>query len=159
MRSRLVFMLALLVLPGANAVSAEEVSRAAVAVNAQFAARTSLKVSSELLRFEGVAPGATATASIEFTAGARTPSDADVILTVEPMLAIQGPGGAADVETSLSVSGEGQGLVSANLSATSGTVIGRWQGSGLRAGRLVFSLRANAAGNYSVPVRFVLSTP
>jgi hypothetical protein len=159
MRSRLVVMLVLLALPGATAAAAEDVARASVSVNAQFTSRTSLKVSSELLRFEVVEAGATATASIEFSAGARTPSDGDVVLTIEPMRAIEGPGGAADVEASLSVSGEGQGLVAATVNPTSGTVIGRWQGSGLRAGRLVFALRTNATGSYSLPVRFVLSTP
>ena len=31
--------------------------------------------------------------------------------------------------------------------------------SGLREGRVVFTLRANASGTYTLPVRFVLSTP
>ena len=159
MRSRFACLLAILVLPGVGAASAEEVARASVAVAAQFASRTSLKVSSELLRFDGVEAGATATASIEFIAGARTPSNGDVVLTIEPLHAIDGPGGASDVETSLSVKGEGQGLVATNVNTASATVIGRWQGSGLRAGRLVFSLRTNGAGNLSVPVRVVLSTP
>jgi hypothetical protein len=159
MRSRRVSLFVLLVLLGVRAGAAGDVVRGTVVVNAQFASRTSLKVSSDLLRFDIVGPGATATATIEFSAGARTPSNGDIVLTVEPMHAMQGPGGAADAEAFLSVSGEGQGLVAANVSATSGTVIGRWQGSGLRAGRLVLALRANAAGSYSMPVRFVLSTP
>jgi len=159
MRSRTVSLLVVLVLLGVRAAAAQDVVRGTVAVNAQFASRTSLKVSSQLLRFDVVEPGATATATIEFSAGARMSSGSDIVLTLEPMHAMQGPGGAADVETSLSVSGEGQGLLAATVSATSGTVIGRWQGSGLRAGRLVFALRANAAGSYTMPVRFILSTP
>ena len=159
MRSRRVSLLVFLVLLAASAAAAEDVARGTVVVNAQFAARTSLRVSSHLLRFDVVEPGAAATMVVEFSAGVRTAADSDIVLTVEPLHAIHGPGGAADVQTALSVSGEGQGLLPGLVSSTASTVIGRWQGSGLRAGRLVFALRANAAGAYSMPVRFVLSTP
>ena len=39
------------------------------------------------------------------------------------------------------------------------STVGRWRGSGLRRGRLVFTLRDGTAGPSSVPVRFVLSAP
>jgi hypothetical protein len=80
-------------------------------------------------------------------------------LSVEPLRAIDGPGGAADVETSLSFQGSGDGTLAGPLSPDTQAVAGRWLGSGLRTGRFVFSLRAAAPGSYTVPIRFVLSTP
>jgi hypothetical protein len=116
-------------------------------------------VSSELLQFDVTQAGGTATAAIDFSAGARTPSQGEIVLTVEPVRGLTGPGGAADVDAAVSVTGEGEGLLSARVDATRSTIIGRWHGSGLRQGRLVFTLNAPAAGTYSMPVRFVLSTP
>ena len=159
MRSlRVLCLVAFAAAPGQGA-AAQDVARASVTVNAQFSARTSLKVSSDLLQFDIIQPGETATAAVDFSAGARTASTSDIVLSIEPARAIDGPGGAADVETMLSVAGEGQGVMAGTLDAARGTVVGRWQGSGRRDGRLVFTLRANAAGHYSMPIRFVLSTP
>ena len=159
MRSRQVCILALLATAlGAVAASAEDVARASVHVNVQVAARTSLKVSSELLQFDVTRPGAPATAAIDFSAGART-AGGDIVLSVEPLRGIDGPGGAADVETALTVAGQGEGLVSGHVDPARPTVVGRWNGSGLRTGRMVFTLRAHAAGSYAMPVRFVLSAP
>ena len=143
----------------ASGAAAQEVALASVQVNVQVATRTSLKVSSELLQFDVTQPGGVATAAIDFTAGSRVAAGSDVVLTVEPLRAAEGPGGAADVETALSFTGEGQGLMAGRLAASQAAVIGRWNGSGLREGRIVFTLRADAAGSYSMPVRFVLSTP
>ena len=160
MRSRQVCSLALLATAlSAVAAFAEDVARASVHVNVQVAARTSLRVSSELLQFDVARPDAPATAAIEFSAGARTASGADIVLSVEPLHGIDGPGGAADVETALTVAGHGQGLLSGHVDPVRSTVVGRWSGSGLRTGRLVFTLRAHAAGSYAMPVRFVLSAP
>jgi len=159
MRNSRLLLAALLVGFSATAAAAEDVASGNVSVNVNFAARTSLKVSSHLLQFDVTQAGATATAAIDFTAGARMPSGSDLVLTVEPLRSIDGPGGAADVETDLSFSGEGAGLMAGALSSSAHAVVGRWQGSGLRTGRVVFKLRANAAGSYSLPVRFVLSTP
>lgn len=139
--------------------AAEDVASKNVTVNVHLATRTSLKVSSHVLRFDVAQSGGTATAALEFTAGARMPAGSDVVLSVEPMRAIDGPGGAADVESDLSFAGEGQGLLAGPVAAAQSTVVGRWQGSGLREGRVIFTLRANAAGTYSLPVRVVLSTP
>lgn len=160
MRSRQVLLLALFaIVASARAVIAEDISLASVQVNVQVTNRTSLKVSSEWLHFDVAQPGGLATASIDFSAGARTAAAGSIVLSVEPLRGIEGPGGAADVDSALTVSGEGDGLVGGRIDPAHTTVVGRWQGSGLRQGRLVFSLRANAAGNYSMPVRFVLSTP
>ena len=159
MRNSRLLLTALAIAFGATAAGAEDVATGNVSVTANFAARTSLKVSSHLLKFDVTQPGVSATAAIEFTAGARMPSGSDVVLTVEPLRGLDGPGGAADVDTDISFSGEGDGLTAGALSSAAHAVVGRWQGSGLRTGRVVFTLRANAAGSYSLPVRFVLSTP
>jgi hypothetical protein len=45
------------------------------------------------------------------------------------------------------------------LAGAGAVVAGRWVGSGLRTGRLVFSLRAASGGTYTLPLRFVLSAP
>jgi hypothetical protein len=158
MRSRLSFVLLSLAMC-ARAAAAEDIASANVTVNVNLATRTSLKVSSRLLQFDVAQPGGIATAAIDFTAGARMPAGSDVVLTVEPLRALEGPGGAADVESDLTFTGEGQGMLAGSLAAAQSTVVGRWQGSGHREGRVIFKLRANAAGIYSLPVRVVLSTP
>ena len=153
-------LLLVLVLSGcASAAAAEDVATGTVTVNVSVAPRTSLKVSSRVLHFDVTQPGGTATASMEFTAGARLGSRSDVVLTVEPVRGLDGPGGAADVETALNFVGEGDGLLAGSIAMTRSTIVGRWQGSGRREGRVIFTLRANAAGTYSLPVQFVLSTP
>ena len=129
-----------------------------VLVSATFASRTSLKVSSQLLQFE-VAESGEAVAAIDFSAGARTQAGAEVMLTVEPARAVEGPGGAADVDTAVTFAGEGEGTRSGALIAHAPAVAGRWNGSGLRTGRMGFALRSAAPGRYSLPVRFVLSAP
>ena len=160
MRSRHVPILVLWTLLGVTASSAaQDIARATVSVNAQFAPRTSLKVSSELLQFDLARPGDAAPAAIEFSAGARTPSQGEIVLSVEPLRGLSGPGGAADVDATITVSGEGDGLIPTRLDSTRTTVVGRWHGSGLHHGRLVFTLNATTAGTHSMPVRFVLSTP
>ena len=158
MRSRLLLTALTLALCSHTA-AAEDVASRNVTVNVQLATRTSLKVSSPVLRFDVAQPGGIATAALEFTAGARMPAGSDVVLTVEPMRAIEGPGGAADVDSDLSFTGEGHGMLAGSIAAAHSTVVGRWQGSGLREGRVVFTLRASTPGSYSLPVRIVLSTP
>ena len=159
MRNSRLLLAALAIVLSATAAGAEDVANGQIGVNVNFSARTSLKVSSHVLHFDVTQAGATATAAIDFTAAARMPSGSDVVLTVESLRALDGPGGAADVDTDLTFAGEGNGLLTGALSSSTHAVVGRWSGSGLRTGRLVFTLRANAAGNYSLPVRFVLSTP
>ncbi len=148
---------ALIGTPGVGS-AAETVSRV-VTVEATFSSRTSLHVSADLLEFDVASPGRPATAAIEFSAGARTRPDAEVVLSVEPLRGMDGPGGAADVESPVSFAGEGGGTMSGTLASSGAAVAGRWIGSGLRRGRLVFALRSGAAGTYTLPVRFVLSAP
>jgi hypothetical protein len=152
-------VVAAIVLAAASTVSAADAATARVVVSVQFASRTSLKVSTDLLQFEVAGPDRPATASVDFAAGARTQAGAEVLLSIEQLRAVQGPGGASDLESSVSFVGEGDGTLAGALVATAPAVAGRWLGSGLRQGRLVFALRAGASGNYILPVRFVLSAP
>ena len=138
---------------------ASDAATTAIAVTVQVSARTSLRLSSEWLQFDVADPAVPATAAVDFSAAARTRSGADVMLSVESTSAVRGPGGAADVETAVTFSGEGLGTASGSIDASAPAIAGRWSGSGLRTGRLVFSLRAAAAGTYTLPVRFVLSIP
>jgi hypothetical protein len=151
--------LALAALVCAPSAGAQGVATARVQVTLEVASRTSLRVSSDVLRFDVPEGAAEATAAIDFTAAARMPGGAGVVLSVEPLRAIDGPGGAADVETALSFAGDGPGLLAGTLAPHDTAVVGRWTGSGRRDGRVVFTLRARAAGRYAVPVRFVLSAP
>ena len=161
MRSILIFagVVAANVLAAASTVSAAETATASAVVSAQFSSRTSLKVSTDLLRFEVAGPGQPATAAVDFAAGARTQAGAEVLLSIEQLHAVEGPGGASDLESSVSFAGEGAGTLAGALIAAGPAVAGRWIGSGLRQGRLVFALRAGASGNYMLPVRFILSAP
>jgi hypothetical protein len=137
---------------------AADQTAASVVVQAQFSSRTSLRVSAQTLQFNVTDPGEPVRAVVDFSAGARTTSGSEVVLSVETERAIDGPGGAADVETSVHITGEGEGMTG-QVTMEGPTVAGRWNGSGLRSGRLVFSLRAAASGTYSLPLRFVLSAP
>ena len=159
MRNSRLLLTVLALALGASAAAAEDVATGSITVNVNVGSRTSLKVSSRVLNFDVAQPGGIATAAMEFTAGARLATGADLVLTVEPLHGLDGPGGAADVDTALSFVGEGDGLLAGSVALTRSTIVGRWQGSGLRAGRVIFKLRANAAGTYSLPVRFVLSAP
>ena len=138
--------------------AAGESATATVSVRAEFGARTALRLSSDVLRFDVASPTEEALAVVDFSAAARTRSGGEVVLSVEP-LGTRGPGGAADVETSVSFRGDASGVLSGDLQSAAPTAAARWQGSGVRQGRLTFALRAAAAGQYEVPVRFVLSTP
>jgi hypothetical protein len=153
------FCLGVVVMAGASSRVAAESRTASLSVTAEFRARTSLKLSNQLLQFEASGDGSDAIAVVDFSAGARTRSGGEVVLTVEPVGGTSGPGGAADVETAVTFSGTGDGMLAGALRSLSPSVVGRWTGSGLRTGRVNFALRAAAAGTYTVPVRFVLSTP
>ena len=130
-----------------------------LALLVQVQGRTKLTVSTRVLRFDVVNPGVPAVATVDFIAASRTRTGGEVVLTVESDTWVEGPGGAADVETEISFSGEGEGALSGTLAASAPATAGRWAGSGRRAGRLSFSLRAGAEGAYVMPVRLVLSAP
>jgi hypothetical protein len=106
-----------------------------------------------------VAPGSTeATATVEFTAAARALPDAQVSLVVEAVTALQGPGGAADVEADLIFASSGGSTLAGTVSGAPATVE-QWVGGGIHRGRILFTLRTSTPGAYSVPVRFAVSVP
>ena len=146
--------LAVCVVTAATLSSAEasEAAHASLTVHADVSARTSLTVSSELLQFEIVNPANPSDAVIEFSAGARTRPDGEVLLSVERLTELEGPGGNAH-QPAVVLSEVGGQIGAAPQ------VVRRWSGSGLRHGTLQFVLRARTAGKYRVPVRFVLSAP
>ncbi len=130
-----------------------------VGIRADFSSYTSLRVSSSQLRFDVADPLTNPTATVEFTAAARTVRGGEVLLSVEPVGGVQSPesGPAAQDVT---VRYEGEGGNSGTLSQAGPHVVGRWIGSNVRQGRVSFTLRgAQAAGVYSLSVKFVLSAP
>lgn len=153
MRAFLSLGAALMLVP-ASAMAADAVQH--VTLSARFDSRTSLDVSTSTLVFTVPEDGGMATTTIEYAAAARTRRDAEVVLTVERVNGIEGPGGAADAETHLVLASDVTPAVPVESSSAAAA---RWTGSGLRHGRLTFTLRAAAAGTYVVPLRLVLSAP
>jgi hypothetical protein len=131
------------------AAAAKDVVTARVAILVHVAARTSLTVSTDQLRFDSLADGG-AEADVEFCAAARVASGSDVVLTVQPLGPFDGV---------VTFSGSGDGALAGTLSTAAPAAAGRWHGSGLRRGRLVFRVADAAHASASVPVRFVLSAP
>lgn len=130
-----------------------------VTIRANLENRTSLRVSSSQLRFEVVDPLSAPTAVVDFTAMARTIRDGKVLLTVEPIGSIEAPqGGPASPDVTVLYQAEGGN--SGALSQAGPHVAQVWIGSGVREGRVSFSLRgAQAAGVYVLSLKFVLSAP
>ena len=154
MRHFLLTLAVVLALAAPSAAADSASASASVVVNAQFSTRTSLKVSSQLLQFAVGADDQAPSVAVDFSAAARTHSGGEVMLLIEPL------GGMDDGEgsTEMTFVGEGQGTSRGALAAGGLTPVARWTGSGLRTGRLTFTLRA-AAGRYLVPVRFLLTAP
>ena len=136
-----------------------ETATTAVVVRVTVASRTSLRVSNRELSFDVERANGTAVATVDFFAGARVNAGGGVVLSVEPVTSIDGPGGAADVDAAVTFSGDGDGTLAGSVEASGPTTAGQWRGSGVHRGRLVFTLHAAAPGHYDLPVRFVLSTP
>src|SRR3954469_6683373 len=126
--------------------SAAETARGSVTVVATFSSRTTLQVSSDLLQFDVTQPQTPATSSIDFLAAARTRAGDLVVLSIEPIA-------SNAVASTLSFSGEGEGTRSGMVAADRLSIAGQWVASGNRPGRLVFTLRADAAGTFNVPIR------
>jgi hypothetical protein len=141
------------------AIASAETASATMVVAATFHSRTALDVSTEVLEFTVAASGDPALAAVDFSARARTTAGGQVVLSVEPLQGLQIPHGPAAAESALTFSGVGEGTLSGVVAPDGPTVAGRWNGSGQRQGRLVFALRTSATGEYSVPVRFVLTAP
>jgi hypothetical protein len=133
----------------ARPASASDRATASVMVYVDVCSRTSLRVSSDLLRFKVLDDGGSATATVDFNAAARVPPGANLVLTVEPL-----PMGSPFESGGSVALGNGRALTPAQPA-----VAARWQGSGVHAGRIVFTLRDAEPGAHELPVRFVLSTP
>lgn len=158
--SRLALAAALTLAVGSGtAAEAADSVHSSIAVRAVVSSRTSLSVSSDLLQFDVVNPGQAATASVEFSASARTRSGSEVMLSVEVPGAAEWLEGRDMDERALSFAGDGEGTSASDMRVPGPKVAGRWSGSGQRRGRLVFELRASQSGTYRIPVRFVLSAP
>ena len=115
-----------------------------------FAPRTALSVSTRTLHFvvtDGLTP---ATASVEFSAAARTSADGTVTLMVDAADTAGLPSGV-----SLEIVSGPEGVVPGALSSQQPVVAGRWTGSGVRNGRITFQLRAQP-GSYDIPVALFL---
>lgn len=134
-------------------------SSVSLSVQAQVSGRTSLHVSTDTLRFDVAAAAGSATASVDFSASARTHAGGDLVLSIELLRTMGHSDGFNEAEAALSFAGEGAGTAGGDIAATGSHVAARWTGSGHRTGRLVFTLRTGSAGAYSVPVRFVLTAP
>ncbi len=118
--------------------------------------RTSLRVSTSELRFEALDSASAPTVVVDFTAAARTRADGEVVLTVER--SARGGRAMGNVPDEAIVSFEGEGGSAGALDASGPRVVGTWKGSGVRQGRLLFTLHgAPAPGIYVVAVKFALS--
>ena len=147
------------VLSGGTAHAQHAYASTTVTATATFAPRPTLTVSSHLLQFR-IEPGTTqAQAAIDFTAAVRARPGAEVLLSIEAAKAIQGPGGAADVDVAVTFIGEGDGTLAGTLETNRSVVAAQWSGGGQRRGRLIFTLRASAPGDYTLPVSYSLDTP
>lgn len=158
-RTRVVVLLFVLGTSGAVPALAQSTASATVVVTAQFASRTALHVSTDDLQFEVPRDRGVATLAVDFDARARTVASGEVVLVVEPLRGVEGPGGAADAEATVTFSGEGDGTLAGALQPDAASVAGRWRGGGRRSGRMVFSLHTETPGSYRLPVRFVLTAP
>lgn len=132
------------------AASARDVAMVRLAILVQVSSRTSLTVSTDQLRFNSTPGGDPAVVEVDFSAGARISSGTDIVLTVQPLTTAEGV---------ITFDGDGEGTRAGVLAMDGPSTVGRWRGSGLRRGRVVFTLREATAGASSVPVRFVLSAP
>lgn len=150
-------LMTLLVAAGPGDVAAD--SDATVAVSVHLSSRTSLHVSATSLEFVVPDGGRSATAVIDFVAGARLQTGSAVMLNVDTSQSVTGPGGASDMDAEVTFSGEGEGTTSGTLTPSVSAVAAAWQGSGQHHGRIVFTLHAAAPGMYRVPIQLVLATP
>lgn len=146
-------ILALVVYPTfpAPLVAADAVQH--LTIRANLGTFTALKVSSHVLVFDVGTEEGTVACAIDYVASARTQRAGEVILSVETSTSVEEPRGSTDVRSVLTLGEHGTPLADAPVVAR------RWTGGGTRAGRLVFTLRAAAAGHYVIPIHISLSTP
>jgi len=145
-------------------IHASDVASSIIVFQANVSASTALRVSSSLLQV-GPRTGASADpvviGTIDYRAAVRTRSGGEVVLTVEagvdlPTLAGSSAGGEATIDFEASGDGARGGV----LRNAVPQVAGRWVGSGVRTGQMVFRLRGvTAIAGATVPVLFVISLP
>jgi len=146
------------------AIFASDASIAVTRFQATVRTSTSLRLSDQLLV---IAPRQTdddeplTAGAIEFRAAARTSSDGEVMLTVEPLAPIASlAGGAGDSSTTIAFMGDGEGAQSGSLSDAHPETAARWVGSGVRTGRLTFTVRGPVSPlGGTLPLRFLLTAP
>lgn len=136
-------------------------SARSIVINARVGAATSLRVSESVLRVSASSGRRfSVVGMIDLEAAARTRTDGDVLLTVEALTSPDAlAGGATGGHVEIDFAGAADGLESGTLSTTP-QIAGRWVGSGVRRGRLTFTLRSDGdvAGGV-LPLRFVLTAP
>lgn len=127
-------------------------------MSAEVQNHTSLRVSSSEVHFDVAGTLDTSRTSIDFSAAARTHGGGEIVLTVESLGTVQSP--ESGPSASLIVGYEGEGGRSGTLSEGGPHVVRRWMESGLREGRILFTLQgATVPGVYSLSLKFVLSAP
>jgi hypothetical protein len=146
------------------AVLASDQAIAITRFQATVGASTRLLVSDHVLmiaRRQNGDEGPLSVGTIEFCAAARTASDGEVMLTVEPLAPIASlSGGASGTETTIAFEGSGDGAQSGALNDARPETVARWVGSGQRTGRLTFTLRGPVSPRGGVlPLRFLLAAP
>ncbi|MCX6546275.1 MAG: hypothetical protein NTV05_17925 [Acidobacteria bacterium] len=144
-------------------IHASEGATTLVRFKSDVSASTSLRVSSSVLRIgpqTGSGADAVVIGTIDYRAAARTRSDGEVVLTVEAQADLTALPGPATGESVIEFEGVGFGARDGVLRPDVPEVAGRWVGSGVRTGQLIFTLRGSAAATgMAVPLRFVISLP
>ncbi|MEI6669745.1 MAG: hypothetical protein WCP29_16470 [Acidobacteriota bacterium] len=143
---------------------ASDVASSIIRFNSDVSASTSLRVSSSVLRVApatGLNGEAVVVGTIDYRAAARTRSGGEVVLTVEAQADVPLVGGpASGGEPAIDFAGVGDGARAGVLRQDGPQIAGRWVGSGVRTGQLVFTLRGGTSGpGMTVPLRFVISLP
>lgn len=144
-------------------VRASSQDSAVVQLRAVVQPRLSLHVSDRALTIPATAPGEIAprvVGVVTFKAAARAGANQEVVMTVEALSDVGQLGGPSDGGAVLEFSGDGEGTLDGVLDAHTPIVAGRWMSSGVREGRLTFTVRGDGGPNGAVvPLRFVLSAP
>jgi hypothetical protein len=124
---------------------------------------TSLRVSDHVVVIGPRPPGyegPVVAGTIAFRAAARTASNGEVLLTVEPLVPIDALAGSAAAPTTIGFQGSGIGVKDGVLRVGQPETVARWVGSGLHTGRVTFVMRGPGAPHgASVPLRFLLAAP
>ncbi len=130
-------------------------------ITADVGTQARLRVSNTVLRFDGsrsaeVQPQAT----VEFDARARTHSGGEVVLTVELLDDLVDLDQTGKAPTTLSAAASGDASSQGRLSTGTRHVVARWIGSGMRTGRVCFSVIGESPeGALTVPIRMTLIVP